>query len=660
MGPKMPKAEKTGLEQQLVAAAACGDAKGVGVHMDRLSQQSSPIAESVAPALVAAAKGGHLDVLQGMVNRGCRLIHNPSDNCCPLHAACLSGRSEVIQFVLENGGNLSDLDSNGWTSLHVMVDQGLSEMILELPKASVSIPINVPTKRTGESPLLLAAKKGNLETVRALLKLSASTDLRDCTGATALYVAARDGNYDVLSELLSAKAAPDSPGCKDDPAIVPAAKNGHAKIVRSLLDHDARPTPKALWAAAQEGNSGVIQELLCCGGVTEIRDPKGLTPLFLAAQNGHTLAVRELIDGGACVNATNGAGICSLYIAAKRGHSEVVLALLEAGADMSMKTRSMGLNALHTAAQNGHAKVVEVFLQKGAGIDTRSTSGETPIVLAAMAGHSNVVEILLDWKVNPEALNYRGETLLHTAAKYGHSMVIDNLMRKGVSLETRKVSTGETALFIACQEGNADVCQILLDHGAQVEAPNKNGKTALTAAAERGHERVVKLLLTYGARAQEAIAALSASQSLDKQRLLQMVTSFDCDTVLARKSQKPKSSSAEAHSCASEIQDANEGQVVNCEHPQEATSISKCSTTTIATVVRHNDSIDSQAHFQSSENNFGEDTLLPPPPVHFSKDLLQKSSPMNGYQLPNRYSINSFKESCSVIGLVLQTVIEFA
>lgn len=634
----MPKAEKTTLEQQLVASAACGDAKGVGVHMDRLSQQSSPLAESAAPALVAAAKGGHLDVLQGMVNRGCRLIHSPSDDCCPLHAACLSGNSKVIRFVVENGGNLSDLDKSGWTSLHVVVDQGLSEMILELPSMNINIPINIPTKRTGESPLILAAKKGKLETVQALLQLNAATGIRDCSGATALYIAARDGNPEILKELLLAKAAPDSLGCKDEPPIVPASKNGHAQIVRSLLDHDARSTPKALWAAAQEGHADVLQELLCCGAVTEIRDPRGLTPLFLAAQNGHVLAVQELINSGACVDATNTAGICSLYIAAKRGHSKVVAALLEAGADMNMRTRSMGLNALHAAAQNGHVLAVERLLKKGANIDTQSTAGETPIVLAAMAGHASVVKVLLEQHINPEALNYRGETLLHTAAKYGHSMVADHLVEKGVSSEIRKVSTGETALFIACQEGNADVCQILLDHGAQVDAPNKNGKTALTAAAERGHEGVVKLLLMYGARKQEAITTLSSSQSVNQKKLLRLVTSFDYDTALTRNPQNPKSIGAEAHQCKPETQEANESQVVKLEQTHESIIVNQCSTSGTATVVNHKNHGDGQGCFQGSENKCSVDTLLPPPPVDTSKDLLQKSSPMNGYQLRTRYS----------------------
>jgi ankyrin repeat protein len=54
-------------------------------------------------------------------------------------------------------------------------------------------------------------------------------------------------------------------------------------------------------------------------------------------------------------------------------------------------------------------------------------------------------------------------------------------------------------LHIACGYGHAEVSLVLLDHGAEIDAKDKNGGTPLHDASYNGHAEVSLVLLGHGA-----------------------------------------------------------------------------------------------------------------------------------------------------------------
>ena len=58
----------------------------------------------------------------------------------------------------------------------------------------------------------------------------------------------------------------------------------------------------------------------------------------------------------------------------------------------------------------------------------------------------------------------------------------------------------KTPLHSASNWGYPETVQILLNHGADVNAIDENLETPLHFAARRGHEKVVEILLKHGAR----------------------------------------------------------------------------------------------------------------------------------------------------------------
>ncbi len=91
-------------------------------------------------------------------------------------------------------------------------------------------------------------------------------------------------------------------------------------------------------------------------------------------------------------------------------------------------------------------------------------------------------------------------TPLWIAAQQGHADVVRILLMRGASVDSADNIDRRTPLLQAAQEGHTEVVRILLDHGADIEARSaSNSATPLFVASARGHADVVRLLLDAGA-----------------------------------------------------------------------------------------------------------------------------------------------------------------
>ena len=72
-----------------------------------------------------------------------------------------------------------------------------------------------------------------------------------------------------------------------------------------------------------------------------------------------------------------------------------------------------------------------------------------------------------------------------------------NLLGKGANTEIREGS-GRTVLYLASSIGRIDLCRLLLNAQACVDARTHSGMTPLMAAARGGHTRVCELLIEQG------------------------------------------------------------------------------------------------------------------------------------------------------------------
>uniref|UniRef100_A0A674K047 Ankyrin repeat and KH domain containing 1 n=1 Tax=Terrapene triunguis TaxID=2587831 RepID=A0A674K047_9SAUR len=227
------------------------------------------------------------------------------------------------------------------------------------------------------------------------------------------------------------------------------------------------------------------------------------TALTLACAGGHEeLVVDLLLARGANKEHRNVSDYTPLSLAASGGYVNIIKILLNAGAEINSRTGSkLGISPLMLAAMNGHVPAVKLLLDMGSDINAQiETNRNTALTLACFQGRAEVVSLLLDRKANVEHRAKTGLTPLMEAASGGYAEVGRVLLDKGADVNAPPVpSSRDTALTIAADKGHYKFCELLINRGAHIDVRNKKGNTPLWLAANGGHFDVVQLLVQAGA-----------------------------------------------------------------------------------------------------------------------------------------------------------------
>ena len=100
----------------------------------------------------------------------------------------------------------------------------------------VLVPVSGASQGEAAAALIRASAKGNVETVRLLLRAGANKDLENREGNTALIYACLRGHMEIVRMLLEAGADTELTNKIGDTALTLACAAGRVEIVRSLLD----------------------------------------------------------------------------------------------------------------------------------------------------------------------------------------------------------------------------------------------------------------------------------------------------------------------------------------------------------------------------------------------------------------------------------------
>ncbi|KFM83143.1 Ankyrin repeat and KH domain-containing protein 1, partial [Stegodyphus mimosarum] len=306
----------------------------------------------------------------------------------------------------------------------------------------------------------------------------------DSNHDTALTLAAAGGHEELVSLLLSRGADIEHRDKKGFTPLMLAASAGHAGVVEILLNNAAeieaqseRTKDTALSLAATGGRYEVVEILLTRGANKEHRNLSDYTPLSLAASGGYVNIIKLLLNHGAEINAR-----CRNCLFCRTGSK-------------------LGISPLMLAAMNGHTQAVKLLLDMGSDINAQiETNRNTALTLACFQGRQDVVSLLLDRKANVEHRAKTGLTPLMEAASGGFVEVGKVLIDKGADVNAPPVpSSRDTALTIAADKGHHRFVQLLLQRDAIVDVKNKKGNSPLWLAANGGHLDVVQLLCNHKA-----------------------------------------------------------------------------------------------------------------------------------------------------------------
>ncbi|NWT05424.1 ANR24 protein, partial [Mionectes macconnelli] len=197
----------------------------------------------------------------------------------------------------------------------------------------------VPTKldSEGKSAFHLAATRGNVDCLEAMLAHGVDAMTKDSSGSTALHLASKHGHPQCVSKLLQASCPMDVADGSGRTALHLAAVSGCISCSEILCDFKAP---------------------------LNIKDKDGSTPLILAAKMCHSELCRYLLHRGAAVNSRDLQGRTALMLACESGSVETVEVLVNAGARVAV-VDATGHDAAHYSLATGNA-LIQHFLQEAA------------------------------------------------------------------------------------------------------------------------------------------------------------------------------------------------------------------------------------------------------------------------------------------------------
>lgn len=258
-----------------------------------------------------------------------------------------------------------------------------------------------------------------------------------------------------------------------DDSLVHAIRSGDRESLVALLDRRgvdvdegrADGSSPLAWAAYMNDERAVDLLLRAGADVDKANEFHGVTPLSLACENASSAIVVKLLENGANPNAAKRTGETPLMACADSGAVAGVKALLENGAHVNARESADDQTALMWASAEGHADIVRLLLERDADPGARSRVVTMP--------EPYVVEMPLDKSI--WGSNYPDTT------------------------RWQETGGGFTALHFAAQAGDIECARLLLEAGADIDAPLKEWGTALNITIASGHEDFALFLVEQGA-----------------------------------------------------------------------------------------------------------------------------------------------------------------
>ena len=319
------------------------------------------------------------------------------------------------------------------------------------------------------------ARNGDRHTLQNYLNIwqLSSINLRNCDGLTLLMKACQEGRIDCVILFLELGANMSSCYRGDFVALNIACRYGHFDLVKLLISNGAKVNNFS-------SHTGSALMAACEGGRLEI--------------------VLHLLHLGARVNDVGGSFGTALRAACFYGYISIINALILHGADINL-TDDCGSTALLVACSSRLLEVVRILIVRKADLTKVDAFGNTALIIACGAGQNGLLKMLLKYEVDVNVAvdipGFRG-SLLGYACYKGSVDTVQLLVEHGALVDATD-SRGDTVLMRLCRNGGrADIVQVLLTLHADVHKTDRRGLTPLMLACASGLCCLVAILLDGG------------------------------------------------------------------------------------------------------------------------------------------------------------------
>ena len=283
----------------------------------------------------------------------------------------------------------------------------------------------------GESPFFLACKFGNSEMITLLLKLNWDSTETNNDGIAPIQVAFNNGHLDIVNCIIASFNV-----------------QNYTSEILLLLQGGFNPSPV----------------------LTELKSSRSLLHV-VCGRVGHLGAMKYLMENtNSCK--VDGTGWTALHYACYYGHTKIMKYLVDQQLCSPLAKNELHQTALHLACIttcNSREITLEmiVFLTTNTHADcnAQTKDGYSPLML-----HIN-----------------RGKNCWNDIVHYLIFQCYCDLSLKN--------SIGETALHIACTNGNVDVVRMIIDRGFNPNVKDNVGNTPLDIACKNGHKSIITQII---------------------------------------------------------------------------------------------------------------------------------------------------------------------
>jgi len=193
-----------------------------------------------------------------------------------------------------------------------------------------------------------------------------------------------------------------------------------------------------------------------------------------------------------------------LISAAEQGDTAAVSHWLAAGANINAQDAN-GRTAIMAATHRNQVATVKTLIEAGADINIQDKRKDNPFLYAGAEGLLDILNLLIAAHADTKLTNRYGGTALIPASERGHVAVVETLLMQTDVAVNHVNNLGWTALLEAIILSDGDVkhqqiVQLLIEHGADVNLPDKDGVRPLQHARTRGFQAIEQLLLKANAR----------------------------------------------------------------------------------------------------------------------------------------------------------------
>jgi ankyrin repeat protein len=374
-GARVSAANRAGATPMLLAALN-GNAAMIDKLIKAGADPNVPLTPSGDTALMMASRTGKADALTVLLENGAKVNAQESwGGTTALMWAAAERHAAAIKTLIEHG---ADVNARSYF-VPAANGRGFEGRTPVAPKPGQAVEEFASGWFT---PLMFAAREGDVESARLLVAAGADVNAIGSDGKDALGLAIFNGNYDLGSFLVDSKSkvnqadtqgftplfwAVDRRNMETAPNFPWMVTADPLPLIKQLLDAGANPnalvnnTPRArmragsprivfatpLMRAAFAGDLELVKLLLAKGADPTIVSKDSETMIEAAAalgfiqgyQKGKSAAerlevIKLLVDLGADVNAADDYGITPLMAAANMGEVSIIQYLVDRGADL--------------------------------------------------------------------------------------------------------------------------------------------------------------------------------------------------------------------------------------------------------------------------------------------------------------------------------------